>query len=76
MGRSKTKNYSYEQKIKDRLITLLYELKKINPNQEIIIETSGKLIRCKLKDALIYEGVKREIIIDSEPILNDKRNKD
>lgn len=57
----------FHQKDKlDYVVAILDQIKESNPNQEIIIETPGKSVSCKLKDALIYIGAKNEIVIDAE----------
>lgn len=50
----------------DYVVNALDKIKESNPNQTIIIETPGKSVSCKLKDALIYIGAKNEIVIDAE----------
>jgi len=52
--------------IKNKTIKVLDELKKKEPEQEIIVETSSGTVCLKIGDALIYEGMKGEIVIDSE----------
>lgn len=52
--------------IQNRVISILDELKKKNPNQEIVVETPNGTVTLKIADALIYEGINGEIVIDSE----------
>lgn len=52
--------------IRNKTIKILDELKKKNPEQEIIVETPTGTVSLKISDALIYEGVNGEIVIDSE----------
>lgn len=51
---------------KDKIIKQLDKLKKENPEQVIIVETPNGTVSCKIGDALIYEGMCGEIVIDSE----------
>ena len=51
---------------KEKIIHCLDKLKKENPEQIIIIETSQGCVECKIGDAIIYEGIAGEIVIDSE----------
>lgn len=48
------------------VINLLEKLKKQNGNQKIILETPDGTVSVCLKDALIYEGCRGEIVLDSE----------
>lgn len=59
------KSFNQEEKL-DYVVDILDQIKESNPNQTIIIETPGKSVSCKLKDALIYIGAKNEIVIDAE----------
>lgn len=51
---------------KDKVIKQLDKLKEEHPNQEIIVETPEGTVSLKIGDALIYEGCRGEIVIDSE----------
>ena len=51
---------------KDKVIKQLDKLKIECPNQEIIVETPKGTISLRIGDALIYEGMGGEIVIDSE----------
>ena len=51
---------------KDKIIKQLDKLKAECPTQEIIIETPKGTVSFKIGDALIYEGMHGEIVIDSE----------
>lgn len=58
-----------EKKVKDirnKTIKILDELKKKNPEQEIVVETPNGTVSLKISDALVYEGINGEIVIDSE----------
>ena len=48
------------------VVNYLKKLKKENPNQVIIVETPKGTVKLKIGDALIYEGMGGEIVIDSE----------
>ena len=50
----------------DDAISILDKLKSIHPEQKIIVETPQGTVELKIGDALIYEGICGEIIIDSE----------
>jgi len=52
--------------IKNKTIKILDELKEKNPGQKIIVETPNGTVSLKISDALIYEGINGEIVIDSE----------
>ena len=51
---------------KDKVIKQLDKLKAECPNQEIIVETPQGTVSLRIGDALIYEGMGGEIVIDSE----------
>mgnify|MGYP006967157950 CR=1 FL=1 len=51
---------------KDKVIKQLDKLKIEYPDQEIIVETPKGTVSLKIGDALIYEGMGGEIVIDSE----------
>lgn len=51
---------------RDKIIKKLDKLKEDHPDQVIIVETPNGSVDLKIGDALIYEGVGGEIIIDSE----------
>lgn len=42
------------------------ELKRLDPDQVILIETPEGSVQCKLGDALIYDDPRGWIVIDSE----------
>lgn len=63
-GRSDCMNY--DMSLIDGTIHQLDNLKKLSSDTEIVIETSHGTIGTKIGDALIYEGLKGEIIIDSK----------
>lgn len=74
MKRSLLKNY-YEmlslrggkmKNIRDKVIKVLDDLKAKYPEQKIIVETPSGTVNLKIGDALIYEGMRGEIVIDSE----------
>lgn len=50
----------------DNAISVLDKLKSTHPEQKIIVETPQGTVELKIGDALIYEGICGEIIIDSE----------
>lgn len=50
----------------DNVIKYLDKFKKENPDQVIIVETPNGTVELKIGDALIYEGMRGEIVIDSE----------
>lgn len=57
----------FKKKIDKRdVIRLLDKLKEQNGEQVIIVETPNGTVDIKLKDALIYEGLRGEIVLDSE----------
>ena len=49
----------------DKVIYFLDQMKKYYPDQEIIFEGVDGSAYCKLKDALIYDGMGGEIVIDA-----------
>ena len=52
---------------RDKIIKKLDKLKKAeHPEQKIIVETPKGSVELKIGDALIYEGIYGEIVIDSE----------
>ena len=56
-----------EEKISiDNAISVLDKLKLVHPEQKIIVETPKGSVDLKIGDALIYEGMRGEIVIDSE----------
>jgi len=59
-------NTNGEEKLKEKIIKLLDELKSVNPNQQIYVETPNGMASCKLGDALIFESMDGQIAIDSE----------
>ena len=50
----------------DNAINILDKLRLIYPEQKIIVETPNGSVELKIGDALIYEGMRGEIVIDSE----------
>ena len=50
----------------DNAINILDKLKLVHPEQKIIVETPKGSVELKIGDALIYEGMHGEIVIDSE----------
>lgn len=50
----------------ESIIDTLNELKKRNPGQSIIIESSDGALDMRIGDAKIYEGMNGEIVTDSE----------
>ena len=50
----------------DYIIKTLDKLKSINPEQKFVIETYSGSVELQIGDALIYEGINGEIVIDSE----------
>ena len=50
----------------DDVISVLDKLKLTHPEQVIIVETPNGSVELKIGDALIYEGMRGEIVIDSE----------
>ena len=51
---------------RDRIIKELDKLKAKHPEQKIIVETPQGSVELKIGDSLIYEGMRGEIVIDSE----------
>lgn len=51
---------------RNKIIKNLDKLKKEYPDQQIIVETPQGTATVKIGDALIYEGMCGEIVIDSE----------
>lgn len=54
---------------KDRISKVIKQLNKLkeeHPDQVIIVETPKGTVSLKIGDALIYEGMRGEIVIDSE----------
>ena len=50
----------------DNAISVLDKLRSTHPEQKIIVETSNGSVELKIGDALIYESMRGEIVIDSE----------
>ena len=50
----------------DNAISVLDKLRSTHPEQKIIVETSNGSVELKICDALIYESMRGEIVIDSE----------
>ena len=51
---------------RNKIIKKLNKLKAEHPEQKIIVETPNGSVELKIGDALIYEGMRGEIVIDSE----------
>ena len=51
---------------KTKVIQELDKLKEKYPDTKFIVETKKGTISFKIKDALIYEGMRGEIVLDSE----------
>lgn len=52
--------------LRDELINILDKIKKVNPNQKIIVETVKGSLELKLSDALIYDDPNGAVVIDAE----------
>jgi hypothetical protein len=50
----------------NNVIKYLNKFSKEHPHQILIVETPNGTVKLKIGDALIYEGVGGEIVIDSE----------
>lgn len=50
----------------DDVLNVLDRLKSTHPEQVIVVETPNGSVDLKIGDALIYEGMGGEIVIDSE----------
>lgn len=50
----------------DDVLNVLDRLKSAHPEQVIVAETPNGSVDLKIGDALIYEGMGGEIVIDSE----------
>ena len=55
-----------ERMDRNKIINKLDKLKAEHPEQKIIVETPKGSVDLKIGDALIYEGMRGEIVIDSE----------
>ena len=57
-----------DEEVIDRnyVIHILDKLKSEHPEQKIIVETPQGSVELKIGDALIYEGMGGEIVVDSE----------
>lgn len=51
---------------KKKAIEVLNKLKTDHPDQMLIVETPMGTVELRIGDAIIYEGMNREIVIDSE----------
>lgn len=51
---------------REKIIRRLEKLKLEHPDQIIVVETPDRTVSLKIGDALIYEGMGGEIVIDSE----------
>lgn len=49
-----------------KAIEVLNKLKNDHPDQMFIVETPMGTVELRIGDAIIYEGMNREIVIDSE----------
>lgn len=49
-----------------KTIEVLNKLKNDHPDQTFIVETPKGTLELRVGDAIIYEGMNREIVIDSE----------
>lgn len=49
-----------------KIIEALNKLKTDHPDQTLIMETPVGTLELRIGDAVIYEGMNREIVIDSE----------
>ena len=54
---------------RDKIIKKLDKLKAEHPEQKIIVETSNGSVELKIGDALIYESMRGEIVIDSAQVI-------
>lgn len=52
--------------VRNAMIETLDKLKKVNPDQRLIVETPNGSVNLKIGDALIYEDGYGTIVIDSE----------
>ena len=52
--------------MKNLIIKSLELFKRKNPDQKVIVETPNGTVEFKIGNALIYEGMRGEIVIDSE----------
>lgn len=50
----------------DKVLHQLYKLQEEYPDTEIFIEVPGKVVTCKIGDALIYDTPDYKIAIDAE----------
>ena len=64
--RHRTSVQMEEQMDRNKIINKLDKLKAEHPEQKIIVETPKGSVELKIGDALIYEGMRGEIVIDSE----------
>lgn len=55
-----------KEKIVKKVFKYLRKLKDECPDQKIIVETPKGTVSLRIGDALIYEGMRGEIVIDSE----------
>lgn len=49
-----------------KIVEVMNKLKADNPDQILIVETPEGTVRLRIGEALIYEGMNGEIVIDSE----------
>lgn len=54
------------ERIQDKIINQLHELKKNHPDQVILIETPNGTVSLKIGEAQIFEGMRGEIVVDNE----------
>ena len=64
--RHRTSVQMEERMDRNKIINELDKLKAEHPEQKIIVETPKGSVELKIGDALIYEGMRGEIVIDSE----------
>ena len=64
--RHRTSVQMEERMDRNKIINKLDKLKAEHPEQKIIVETPKGSVELKIGDALIYEGMRGEIVIDSE----------
>ena len=50
--------------LKMRLIALLEEIKRVYPDQEIVVKIPGESVNCKLGDSEVYEDDRDRVVVD------------
>lgn len=58
--------YPDEPIVFNEVIKQLHKLKECNPKQIIVVETPRGCVSFNIGDAIIYEGMDGELVIDSE----------